>query len=371
MTGRSLSSRRITLKDIAQACDVSVWTVSSALRGDARVKPETAARVLETAERLGYNPAQNETARRLAMMRGGNDARYLNHTVAVFLPRHYYQYTYFNLLCQGVMETLNHAGFNVLVTFLYGAIPTIMARGEVDGVILYGQVDPVTETIAQLQQCPGFGRRPIISMIDPGLHVPAAYTDDERGAYLATRHLLDLGHRHIAHFFHPWFTGFPQMRYDGMCAALRKEGLDPEHHLHFLDLLPLDNPAADTISPKERASIEDTGAHPLVHYLRDHPEVTAMIARNDRTAYRAWLILQRAGWRLPDDFSIIGFDDTDPIRDAQGNNILTTVRLPLVEVGHHAAQLLIDRLADQTLPMEHVMLPTELIIRGTTTPARP
>jgi LacI family transcriptional regulator len=110
---------------------------------------------------------------------------------------------------------------------------------------------------------------------------------------------------------------------------------------------------------------EDGGLPAL---LRAHPEITAIIAHNDPCAIHAILTLRQAGWRVPEDISVIGCDDTNRLLDATGRNILTTVRLPLCELGRCTAQLLLDRIAGRPIADPPPILPTQLIVRGTTAP---
>lgn len=107
---------------------------------------------------------------------------------------------------------------------------------------------------------------------------------------------------------------------------------------------------------------------PLATTLQAHPEITAFLAPNDASAHLAYDLFSRLGLRVPDDISLVGFDDTEPLYNAEGDNILTTVRLPLEELGRESARLLIARITRSEPEQREIMLPTELVIRGTTTP---
>ena len=102
--------------------------------------------------------------------------------------------------------------------------------------------------------------------------------------------------------------------------------------------------------------------HPVFSCLRQHPQVTAILAINDASAIRTWALLQQGGLCVPDDISLIGFDDTDPVLDAHGQNMLTTVRLPLREFGEMAARQMIDFV--QGAPLNRCAWRPGLIVRA-------
>ncbi|HEY3416123.1 MAG TPA: substrate-binding domain-containing protein, partial [Armatimonadota bacterium] len=108
-------------------------------------------------------------------------------------------------------------------------------------------------------------------------------------------------------------------------------------------------------------------SRPLQAVLARHPEATAVLARNDYGAVQIWRALMQDGRKLPRDFSVVGFDDAFPIYDTQQQNILTTVRIPLEEVGREAARLIL-RLVEggQEQGDERIVLPAELLVRSST-----
>jgi DNA-binding LacI/PurR family transcriptional regulator len=100
--------------------------------------------------------------------------------------------------------------------------------------------------------------------------------------------------------------------------------------------------------------------------MRAHPEVTAILGWNDGVALHAWYTLEAAGWRIPGEISLIGFDDAAAMPGPDGRNLLTTVRVPLREIGEEAARLITARVTGALPTDEHRTLPTELILRGST-----
>ncbi|HEY3379166.1 MAG TPA: substrate-binding domain-containing protein, partial [Armatimonadota bacterium] len=150
--------------------------------------------------------------------------------------------------------------------------------------------------------------------------------------------------------------------------------LDPDSHLHatgFDDAFwsIAYTPSEHTkLSSLENLPVSDDD--PLLCTLRRHPEVTAILAPNDASAVIVHHILKHAGLRVPDDISLIGFDGTIPLCNAEWRNILTTVALPLHQIGFTAATRITDRVTGALTHDVHDVLPTSLVIRETTAPPR-
>jgi LacI family transcriptional regulator len=364
-----MTTRAVTLQDIADHCGLSLFTVSLALRGDTRVKPATAERVRTAADALGYDPARNQVARRMAMLRHGQPV--LNRVVAYFIQESVEEVPYSNRLFWGVLHGLEKEGFALLVNKLPLAkgqpgpdLTPLVRQGDIDGIIV--PENPVYDAqIAALRRCGG-RELPLVSLIWPGLDCSSVVADDAGGTAAATRHLLELGHRHLLYLTQPNPNLLSEWRLAGIHQALREAGLDPARHLHLLPTYPR------WIDPRlARASHdEDGGEHHLSRWLRAHPEVTGVLAWNDGVALHAWYTLEAAGWRLPEDISLIGFDDTDPLPGPDGRNLLTSVRVPLREIGEEAARLIVARATGTLTTDEQRKLPTTLQIRASTAPAR-
>ena len=374
---RSNSPRTVTQWEIARRCGVNQATVSLALRHDPRVKKGTLDRVLQVAAELGYDPAIHDMARRLVSRRHGT--LMMNRLVALLLPPYFYRATYFARIVQGIMDEITRARFTLVIHYngLPNAeddampLPPIFHCGGVDGVIAYAGPPRFNALLDQLQNCAGFTNNPVVSLLGPASECCSVVTDDRQGAYRATAHLLDLGHRHLLQFC--YYAGRSTIidRLAGVEQAMRERGLDPATYLHRYDL-PRDwlHPARPESRP---AQLDDIGdEQPLVAYLRANPEISGILAHNDFSALRIRDTLRDAGWRVPEDYSLVGFnDETDLGYDTAAHNQLTTVRLPLEEVGQQAARLLLEQVTDQQPRQEECLtLPTEFIVRGTTTVAR-
>jgi len=372
----------ITQRDIAERCGIHQTTVSLALRRDPRISPETTDEILAVAAEMGYDPSVHTPARRLAMHRHGQAV--LNHVIAVSMDPTYLHMHYYAAIFQSVVEVLMTKGYAVVLSHLPKtaatpaevALPTIFHRGDVDGLLYTIDENRFRPVYAHLRETPGFGQRPMISLMWPSDLNSSVMADDRQGAYQAAKHLLDLGHRHLLQFTLRQVKQdqrIQQWRWDGIRQALREARLDPEAHLHFFDVAqewldplwnPLGTPPVAPHPPREAAN------HPLMRFLRAHPEITAILALNDSSAIQAWYLLNLAGLRVPDDYSIVGFDDVDPMFDDYGHNQLTSVHLPLMRIGRKAAALIIEQVSGGAAERVQLCLPTELIPRASTGPAR-
>lgn len=368
----------VTLKDIARQCAVAKSTVSLALRGDARVRPETTKRILAVATEMGYDPLRNDTARRMAMARHGATA--MTHVIGLLCPRQAYTLPFYTRMLQGLLEGFSPSGYNLVTgTYTIGdpvtSLQYLMSRGDLDALIIYRDPVEASSFIERITRNSGFANRPIVSLLFPYAGCLRVLADEENGAYRSARHLLELGHRHLLEFRTDHGDGDQPVsaaRWKGVRRAFDEAGLACEPHLHFLPAPlswtePINLP--HELDPHGTAIFDTQQGDPLVQYLHAHPEITGILAQNDAVALRTWHTLHRAGLRIPEEISLIGFDDTDPMYAADGRNILTTVRMPLMRVGFEAAHLLLRRLAGEVGDDEQIMLPTDLVIRESTAPA--
>jgi LacI family transcriptional regulator len=365
---------RITLKDIAARCGVSVGTVSFVLRGDPRFSPETVARVCAVAEEMGYDPANNHAARRLVMM--GRGQKVINHLAGVLLPAHFTQANYFSQLFQGLSEALTRERYGMLMLPLFSweeapeslpYLPPSLTRGDVDGVIAFESPYGIAILLEKLRAYCDLDTFPLVFLLHEIPGYACVLADDEGGGYAAAAHLLALGHRHL--LFLPEIAAKSEMmvrRRQGMQRAFREYGLNPAEGLHNLDItFGSSNPPHHLDLSNQQADV-----HPLVVYLRAHPEITGICARNDAAARRITCLCSQVGWQVPADYSLVGFDDVDPLPDDAGRNQLTSVRVPLEQIGQAAVGLLTRQIAADTRSAEQITLPTELIIRDTTAAPR-
>lgn len=358
MTRKVPSAKPVTMQDIADKCKVSRVTVSYALRGN-RSKVSTAMRrnIRRVARQLGYDSATYHSARRLAQTKKGCFS--VNRLIGLFFPFPMIDHPYFYHLFRGMTEVFTEERFGLLTNYTDRGISNedilpFFARGDVDGVIVYANPTAFQPVLNRLRNLPNFGQHPIVSLIQPFPDCSAVVGDDRVGGRQAAHHLLELGHRHIfcfipqqsetiSHFFR--FTGYLQ--------AYAEYGLDTMRYLHTADWTALDKLC--TV---------------LARVLKKHPEITGILAPHDEIAHLIYDFLISRGLRVPKDISLIGYDDIEPILGTEHENILTTIRVPLREIGKAASRLIIAQILRTTEQKQTVTLPVELIVRATTGPPR-
>jgi LacI family transcriptional regulator len=357
--------RSVTIKDIARHCGVHFVTVSRALRSVPRVSPATVQAIVRAAEELGYDAATGHAGRHLVAR--GHHTQVRNNVIGLCFPPNFVRHAYFADLFEGIIEELTQAGITIhliptyspeLPTVKLSSVPEVLRRGETDGALITRWPEQYGSLVEMLRSEPNFGNRPIVSLLCLLPGCSAVITDDYAGAYAAMHYLLNLGHRRILHFLFPEFDTFPSpQRYAAIRQACCDYGVDPDHLLIYA--------AMDWETTVSRRM-----GKPLHRALAQHPDITAILAPNDLYAVQIADVLHAMGYTVPDDVSLVGFDDVIPLLNTTRENMLTTVRLPLETVGRESARLLVQRIQG-AIPDEHIsILPTELVIRHSTAPPR-
>ena len=330
-----VAPRRAVMADVAAQAGVSVMTVSRVLNGFPGVADETRARVEDAVTALGYHA--NTAARVLA----GGRSRTLG-VMAVeteqFGPSH---------MLFGIEAAARDAGH--LLSFVtlsrsgndMAATLERLRASHVQGVIVVAPVRRVVEAVTRLD-----GDMPLVVVGgDPGIGAPTVTIDQFEGSRIATQHLLDLGHRTVHHVSGPqsWIDATARMR--GWSEALRTYPA----------------PRGSSVAGDWSAGKGYAAGTRLAH----DPAVTAIFAANDQTALGVIRGLHDAGRRVPEDVSVVGFDDTPE----SGYYLppLTTIRQDFGEVGRRCVELLLS-LADGEPVERHVVVPAELVIRSSTAP---
>lgn len=334
-------NRHVTIKDIARDLGVSIATVSLALNSSPRVTEQTRRKVLEAAERLGYH--RNAIARALVM----------NKTVRVGVIVPDITQLFFSEMIRAAQQVATERGYDILIgntdrdRELEAHYLRLITERQIDGVILTS-VD-FEETL--LEQVLGSGFSLVfVNNIYPGYTGPFVGTDSELGGYLAGSHLLKLGHRKIALLSADSGAPFNSRRIAGFRRAFR------DAQAAFPEELVLEGDF--TVESGYRLTVE------LIKQRRD---VTAIFAATDMIAIGAMKALKQAGIRIPEEISVVGFDDL--VIAAFPGIELTTVRQEIATVGSSAMKLLLDQLegagAAPEAP-ENVLVPPEMVIRKTT-----
>ncbi len=370
------------LKDIAAKCGVSVATVSIALngRGEGRFGKETIEKVQQTAKELGYEPLMQSEAKRLVMRRFGKTL--VKRLVALLIPERFYLSNYYNSIFDGLSSTLAEEGFGVLMVCVppegLSKLPPSFGRDDVDGLIaLLGREHDTLGLLEQIQAAAG-RKLPVVSFqgaLPTGVSVSV---DVAGGAAAELLHLHELGHRRFLYFRRQGgalFGVHQHQMLSGYREACESLGIDADECLQPVDIhkeLWEISFVAKRISMLRYLEYKKawSGCQPLLELLKAQPETTAILAPNDASAIYAYYLLKSHGYRVPEDISIAGFDDAEPLLDKEGRNILTSVKLPLAQMGRKAAKAILERvLHPEKNGAERILLPVSLVARGTTGPA--
>jgi DNA-binding LacI/PurR family transcriptional regulator len=332
-----------TSSEVAQRAGVSRTTVSFVLN-DVRnkgISEETRQKVLEAASELGYQP--NAAARTLA---GGSTG-----TVAVVIPRsdHLHVDAYLPRLLSTVNDCCHAHGYKVLIEAAYdqvkrpGAFMNLVRSKRIDGLVMVNMRSVECQYVRQLAK-QGF---PIVV---PGNGLESFYSrctsdNDVVTAYAVTRHLLDLGHRRIAHIpFAPKDYEAVILRRAGYEQALAEGGIAPDPKLVV---------CAD-ISAR-------SGYDAMQKLLARKVSFTALFAGNDTIAFGAMRALVEAGRSIPRDVAVVGYDDI-PLA-AFATPSLTTLRIDPVTQGQEAVDMLLAQINGEDYARLEIPYATRLIIR--------
>jgi len=334
----------VTIVDVAREAGVSYSTVSRVANNYEYVKPETREKVLNAMMRLGY--VVNQQARSL---RGGR-----SQVVGLLVPD--VGNSYIGAIIRGIDAELAANQYDLMLYTTHrqktreSTYVATITRGLADGLLLLLPTN-VEAYLATLQQ------RQFPHVLIDYQHVASDLTStvqatNWQGAYEATSYLIALGHRRIA-----YIIGLKEMQ----CALDRLQGYRDALAAHGIPYDPELVYAGDFFRPQ--------GYEAACRFLALAQPPTAVFAANDISAFGVMEAVTRLGLRVPDDVSLIGFDDI--IEAQQVHPGLTTVRQPLEEMGRVAARILLRRLDNPDLPGERVELPTVLVERGSCMPPHP
>lgn len=340
--------RRTTLKDVAEKLGLSTATVSLVINGAKAAEAiprETHDRVLAAARELDYRP--NTLARSLRSNR--------SYTIGVLVPE--VSHDYAAGIVGGVENYLQKEGYLYLVAShrfrqdLRDKYLNLLLDRQVEGFVL---INTQLETPLPL---------PAVAVADhntlPG--VTGIVIDNERAALVALEHLAALGHRRIAFFKgHPG-SGDTELRWRAIHHAAEKLGLPVLPEL----CVQLSGQPGEVFSAEEAYDEGHLFGRKLL--ARNEP-FSALFAFNDIAAIGAMRAFFDAGLKVPEDVSVVGFDDIHGA--AYQNPSLTTVRQPLAEMGEIAARLLLDILAGHNQKVARLMIEPQLMVRGSTGPCR-
>jgi alanine racemase len=343
------TARRPRIADVAREAGVSKTAVSFAFNSPDRLAPETASRIREVAEALGYRP--HPVARMLTQRQ--------TLTVGVLTPQALaviFSNPFFGAFSEGVALAAEEFGYGLhFISPLHGSLARAIGRATVDGVVAVGLSDDHPE-VGQIR----LAGLPIVLVDSSAMpDHPSIEVDDEGGAKAAAEHLLGLGHREFL------VIGVEPPR---PATRLDPEGVVGRRLRGYRAALA----AADLELPDDRvlvgpASVEG-GAAAFNRAWDGGLRPTAVLAMSDAMAIGAMRAIREHHLRVPADVSVVGFDDIDLATHTDPP--LTTVHQPIRRKGEEAVRLLLS-IVERREPAkpEHRRLETRLIVRGSS--ARP
>lgn len=340
----SSKKRRITIRDVARTSGVSYSTVSRVLSGYEFVKEDTRTRVMEAVEQLGY--VANLPARSLA---GGN-----SRIIGLLVPN--LDNSYVGTIAQGIDQALARANYDLLLytthrhpskeSYYVNDIP----NGLAEGLLLVAPLIPAAYLdLLREQDFPYV----LIDQADATENSNVVEATNWQGAYEATRYLIDLGHTRIA-----FIKGSPAIR-SGIDRLLGYRAA----------LADCDIPIREELIGE--GDYQQQTAYETAKCLLQtvHPRPTAIFGSNDLAAFGAMDAARECGLQIPDDISIVGFDDIPQTSLVYPK--LTTVRQPLEQMGKVAVKMLLERIENPSHPPQRVVLATQFIIRDSCAPPKP
>lgn len=326
-----------TIKDIARRAGVTPGVVSRALNNKYGVKPSTKERIQSIAQEMGYYP--NTAARSLVTRK--------TDTIGIMMAD--ISEPFYAQIIKGMEYVANQTGHTLLFSNSYESVEhnrvlqKMIYAERVDGLIIVGSnIEEKNFVFTLIEQ-----NIPFVlierNFTDPNIN--CLWVDNVQGAYLATQHLIERGHRRIAHLAGNLYNQVTLDRIEGYKQALSKAGINfSQEWIH----------TGNFASPNAYEAMKEI--------LRQG--CTAVFAASDTMAYGALRAIAEAGLTVPDDVSVVGFDDLD--FSELTNPPLTTIRQPRHAMGMKSMELLTSILRGESSSGAKVCLMPELIIRKST-----
>ena len=316
-----------TIKDIARHARVSTATVSLSLRDDQRILPATRKRVARVAAKLGYVPSN---LGRALQSRRSSLVGFLLADVTT---------SFYSEILQGAGEAATTAGYGLLLCVTSGSVENakthlkLLREKRIDGLIVSTAFLRLSSDLLAFENA----QIPVVVCSNDSFSesVPGVVVDNRLGGEMATEHLIRLGHRRIAYCFKYLWSDMTR-RHQGCANAAKRSGV----------------PIPASIAT-ERS---------LLQALKSPNRPTAVVAYSDLDAIRVLRMAAQVPLRVPEDLSVVGFDDLWPA--SQPEYDLTTIAQPRIEIGRHSMELLLQRLRGEKA--ESVMLKPRLVVRGST-----
>lgn len=333
-----------TIKDVAKKAGVSIATVSLAIHDNKRISTVTRNKVLRAIKELNYHPSRS--AKGLVTKTTGN--------IGFILTDDHFLKTepFYTMIFLGTEFASRGNDYYVLLTTIKkdfaeeDELPRFILERSVDGIIIAGKIsDTFIHKLSKYDIPLVF-----VDYFPPFEDHYVVMVDNIHGGYLATKHLIDLGHKEIAFIGADITHPSIMHRLTGYKQALESNGIEVKQNYIITD---------------EDYPDRQNGYNAAKRLLETNKNITAIFSCNDAVAIGVMQYCSDNGINIPVDLSLVGFDDVEA--DLLLNPPLTTVRVPKIELGTEAMNVIVNALSDKSgYRAKKIVVPIELIIRNST-----
>ncbi|MGG1878289.1 LacI family DNA-binding transcriptional regulator [Paenibacillus cisolokensis] len=332
-------SKKVVMQDIADRLNISKNSVSQALSGKDGVSEATRKKIIQTAEEMGYRYTKKRKA--------ATDQQHVQTIGLIASEFAFSMQNFFGEIYLAIEGEAHRNGINLLIQSVTPAardsllLPSFIENRQVDGILILSHIS--TDYINKIidQGIPTV----LIDHHHPMISADAVLTNNRFGAYTAVKHLVDLGHREIGIIGNVDASPSYLERWEGYRLALRE---------HDIEL----NPAHVFVQVMEDGERIDEAISSV------HRQPTAWFCLNDGFAFFVSSSLGKAGYRIPQDVSICGFDNSDFSQMSVPK--MTTIDINLSRFAHKAFSQLMWRIQNRDEVVVEILLPTDLVVRGST-----
>ncbi len=333
----------VTIKDVAVKANVSIATVSLVINNGGRISQETRKRVLKTIKKLNYHPSRS--ARGLVSRKTGK--------IGFILTEEHFLRTepfYTRVFLGAEFEASKKDNYILLATVNSSfkkndPLPRFILERNYDGIVIAGWVpDALLDALLKYNM-----PIVIIDYIPHGQGFPSILIDNLRGGMLATEYLINNGHKNIAFLGGEISHSSIMERLQGYKLALEKADITIDDGL---------------IITNDEYLSRQNGYKSAEKLFQQRKKVTAIFASNNATAIGVMQYLKDNGYKIPEDISLIGFDDVEA--DLLIDPPLTTIKVPKLEMGTEAVQLLLKMINNNSISPKKILVPVELVVRNST-----
>lgn len=336
--------KRVTMKEIANRLGLSINAVSLALNDRAGVSEETRRLVLNTAEEMGYLDQRSKYSE-----------VYSNKNICILLENRFFKdMQFYGRILLGLEEAAKKEGYDLFINSFEQnhEIPACLEQQKVSGLIVVGKIDDVF-----LQRLKGYPV-PVLLLDHESVETPTncVMTNNVSGSYSLTKYLLNKGFKKIGFFGDLNYTPSIRERFWGYCEAMQQYlGLPAfEDGISYIRKYSILSDVEDAVIHQDVDKLEQ-----LYRSLEEQPE--AIVCSNDKAAILMCKVLAQCGLKVPDDISIVGFDDIELSNMVQPR--ITTMRVDKMLMGKKAMEWLLNSMGKPNEKVEKLVLNVELIER--------